>query len=54
MLRVLDLFVLNPYYLEEYYIDDSLINGLKKVFKKPCKEYLDGLLLYKIKDLINE
>lgn len=46
--------VFNPYYLKEYNVNISLFNELKKILKKPYKEYPDGLELYRIGDLIND
>lgn len=46
--------VIKPSYLLGYRSADRIFNELKRIFKKPFKEYPEGLLLYRIEDLINE
>lgn len=46
--------VINPQYFSGNEAENKSIEKLKKVLKKPFKEYGDGTLLYRIEDLIHD
>lgn len=46
--------VINPHYFSDGKAMGLLLNEFKRILRRPCREYADGVVLYRIEELINE